>query len=220
MLVAEQKAIASRGLKYMIAFLLLWAGPYIYVDIQMPDSNGAYFLLSFVGIGLTFFLLYSLLRSSSAHDEATKTGIAGFFGLSLLHSIAVFAGLLLFVIPGLYLAMRWLPAFARLLKSDEGIIEALRWSWERTGGYQSALAVPFMWVMSLYLLGMGPILGWELLYQFTDYVSYETLDSLYEPSVVLSNIALAVGAAWYTTLGVASYVCLRGEARLEAETFE
>ena len=201
-------------------YVLLWAGPYIYVDINMPESNGAYFLLSFVGIGLNFFLLYSLTQSSDARGEKTHTGIIAYFGLSILHSVAISIGLILLILPGLYLALRWLPAFARLLKSHEGVVEALGWSWDRTKGHELALGLPFLGMTSIYLLGVGPIVGWEYLYNLTDYVSYETIDSLYIPSVVLTNIALALGLAWYTILGVACYSCLRDDVWGETAAFE
>lgn len=217
---AQQKAIAHAGAKFIAIYLVLWAGPYMYLDIAMPDANGAYLLLSFVGIGLNFFLLYSLLQVSDAGDEQTKTGFGAYFGLSILHSIAVFIGVLVFVLPGLYLALRWLPAFARVLKSDDGITEALRWSWEGTSGHERDLAIPFLLVTAVYLLGIGPLLATEFLYGRPEFISYETIESLTVSSAVFINIVMAVAAAWYTVLGVASYAWLRSDTSHVAAEFE
>lgn len=208
------------GVKFIVAYLVLWAGPYMYVDIAMPQSNGAYALLSFVGIGLNFFLLYSLMQVSDAGDEPTKTGFGAYFGLSILHSIAVFMGLVLLILPGLYLALRWLPAFARLLKSDDGITQALRWSWEQTSGRERDLALPFLFVMAAYLVGFGPLVATEVSYGSPEYVSYETIEGLDVPSAVFMNIVMAVAGAWYTVLGVASYAWLRSGTNHVAAQFE
>lgn len=219
-LASQIREIAGNAAKYIIVYVVLWAGAYIYIDLEMPDSTGAFFLMSFVGVGLNFFLLYSLVQSSDAADYGPKTGLASFFGLSLLHSIAIFAGLVFLIIPGLFLCIRWLPAFARLLNSDEGLIAAFDWSWDRTKGHELTLAGWFLGLIALYLIAFASIAVIEIYPEFDRDVSYETLESLLIPSVILSNVAMALGLVWYTLLGVASYVCLLHDGTEEAEEFE
>lgn len=219
-LLAHQKSIARNGAKYIIAYILLLAGPHIYLDIAMPDVDSAYLLLSVVGVGLNFFLLYALLQLRNAPDEATNSRIGAFFWLSIVHNTAVTIGLVVFVLPGIYLALRWLPAFTRLLKSEDGIMEALRWSWEETSGHERDLAIPFFFVILAYLLALAPLAATDVFYGSPEYVSYETLDSLYIPITVFTNLALAIATAWYTVLGVASYPWLRSDTNPVAQEFQ
>lgn len=219
-LASQLRAIAGNGAKYIIVYVVLWAGAYIYIDLEMPDSTGALFLMSFAGIGLNFFLLYSLVQSSDAADYGPKTGLASFFGLSILHTVAILVGLLFLIIPGLYLSIRWLPAFARLLNSDEGIIAAFDWSWDRTKGHVLSLTGWFMGLIALYLIAFASIAVFEFYTEFNRDVSSETLETLLIPSVILSNVAMALALVWYTLLGVASYVCLLHDGTEEAEQFE
>lgn len=207
-------------MKYIFVYILLGAVPHIYLDSEMPDVDSAYILLSVVGVCLNFFLLYALLQLGDAPDGATHSRIGAFFWLSIVHSVAVSIGLVVFVLPGMYLVLRWLPAFTRLLKSEDGIMEALRWSWEKTSGRERDLAIPFFFVMFAYVLALAPVLATDIFYGSPEYVSYETIDDLYIPITVFTNLALAVATAWYTALGVASYAWLRSDTNPVAHEFQ
>jgi hypothetical protein len=54
-------------------------------------------------------------------------------GVALLSGLATFVGLLLLVLPGLYIASRLSLASAVLVTEQRGVVDSLRGSWERTG---------------------------------------------------------------------------------------
>lgn len=201
----------------MVAYALSWALPYIYIDLNMPDANGAYFLMSFMGIGLNFALLYTLMLRSGLLESGAKAGVVTFVGLSLLHSVGVLFGFLVLVLPGIYLTLRWLPAFARLLSSDDTIPAALAWSWHRTGGSVGALGLAGVVPGLLWLAGIAAIFAPELYYELYPDSPWETV---YMSSVVIGNIVLPLFFVWYTVLGIAAFAVLRDQVSHDAAAFE
>ncbi|MEO0589748.1 MAG: hypothetical protein AAFZ11_04220 [Pseudomonadota bacterium] len=216
-LVAAQKHIASQGWVYIAAYVLLGSLPYIYLDLNMPEANGAYVLMSFVGIGLNFVLLYTLMLRSGLLESGAKAGIVTFFGLSILHSVGVAFGFLLLVLPGIYLTLRWLPAFARLLSSDDTIPAALAWSWHRTSANVGALGLAGVAPGLLWLACTAAMLAPELYYELYPNAPWETA---YMSSVVIGNISLSVFFVWYTVLGIAAFAVLRDQVSDDTAAFE
>lgn len=87
--------------------------------------------------------------------------VAGFFLLNLLGSIGVLAGLALLVLPGLYLAARWLVAGPILLVEREGPIAAMERSWHLTApmAWPLATLLALLWVPALLLAFGGGLLA-------------------------------------------------------------
>lgn len=76
--------------------------------------------------------------------EPLMPNVAGFFGLGIIGSAGVLAGLIFAILPGLYLAGRWLIAGPVMLVENNGVIAAMRRSWIATG--------PLAWSLSGLLL--------------------------------------------------------------------
>ena len=53
-------------------------------------------------------------------------------GLSLLLILAIFPGLILLYVPGIYLALRWSLSIHYLLDTDLGVIDCMKASWRAT----------------------------------------------------------------------------------------
>jgi hypothetical protein len=86
--------------------------------------------------GATFAAQYWITRSLLGRIgypiPRQPRGLA-FIGLALLSGIGILLGLVLLVVPGLVLAVRWSIANPWLLSSDESISDCLRRSWHQTG---------------------------------------------------------------------------------------
>jgi uncharacterized membrane protein len=65
---------------------------------------------------------------------ATRSRMMGMMGVSLLSTAGILLGLVLLIVPGLFVAARWAIAVPIMLEEDAGPGEALRTSWERTQG--------------------------------------------------------------------------------------
>lgn len=83
--------------------------------------------------------------------ETLPPNVAGFFLLNLLGNIGVLAGLVFLVLPGLYLAARWLLAGPILLVEREGAVAAMRRSWHLTApmAWPLATLLALLWVPPL-----------------------------------------------------------------------
>ena len=123
-----------------------------------PENIAEYFgsnvlsigILSAVGTVLSVGFLGSLYlafnsKSSASELEPMSALLAGvqkffpLFGAYFLSIFAVFFGLLLLILPGIYLGARLalFPAFVML--EDKGVIDSLKLSWEKTDEHGGAL---------------------------------------------------------------------------------
>lgn len=194
----EQLRIARLGAFWLAGYVAISTATYSLADIFFFEVDSLYFTTAIVVWVLGYILLVALMRDGAHQHETHGGGIAGYLGLSILTGVAIGVGLVFLVVPGLYFAMRWLPAFARLQKTGEGAIEAMRWSWDATQPFQKTLAVAMIGPVMLYALPIGMI-------YLQESFGEQWGDALYNSSFVLMNLAIAVSVAWQQLLGVAAY---------------
>lgn len=94
---------------------------------------------------------------------------------NILMAIIVTLGLCLFIIPGIYLALRLQFYAALIVEDDAGIIESLQRSWEITRGQEMSLfmlmlAMIGICILGLILLGIGIFVAMPLIYMMYAYV--------------------------------------------------
>ena len=77
-------------------------------------------------------VLVTRLATQRFVPEPLTPRVAGFFLLGIVGSIGVVVGLALAIVPGLYLAARWLVAGPIMLVERDGVTAALRRSWNIT----------------------------------------------------------------------------------------
>ncbi|MEM7779896.1 MAG: hypothetical protein AAF697_05835 [Pseudomonadota bacterium] len=209
---ACQLVVARGGAAYLIGYVLVVATMYSTADILYPQSNALYLTTALIGWILGYVLLALLMRTGSKEREAMPGGIAGYFGMSVLTSIAISVGLVLLVLPGLYLMMRWLPAFARLYSSGGGVVEALGWSWRQTVPIQKALGLAMIPALAPYVVIIVLGLSSEEAYASGRFALYDLL-------FVGINICISISVAWLQLLGVAAYRLIEREPEELVETF-
>ena len=100
-----QIAIAKAGAGAVLAYIVVTTALYSAADILMVE-DGVYFLISMAGWALGYLLLRYLMKASTAPGEAMLGGFGGYFALGLVSGVAIIAGLILLIIPGLYLFLR------------------------------------------------------------------------------------------------------------------
>jgi hypothetical protein len=127
----------------LLAVLFGLTGAAVMSDTQLSDSGavaGATFALSIAQL-VAELIVY---RTGLARLSIWRTGGAGIGGLFLLGiplNLGVGIGLLLLVLPGLYLSARWRLALPGLVAGDLTIGEALRASWDRTAPHWRPLMI-------------------------------------------------------------------------------
>lgn len=111
---------------------------------------------------VTFFISYHFVEYILRQDGLTASDLRGrhygaAFGAALLSGLGILVGMLLLVLPGLYVAARWSLANPLVIGEGMGATAALRESWERTADS----AWPIMG--ALLVLGLGVIAAFFLL---------------------------------------------------------
>lgn len=110
----------------------------------------------------------------SAYGQQARK-IITYLVANILMAIIVTLGLCLFIIPGIYLALRLQFYAALIVEDDAGIIESLQRSWEITRGqgmslFMLMLAMIGICILGLILLGIGIFVAMPLIYMMYAYV--------------------------------------------------
>jgi uncharacterized membrane protein len=89
----------------------------------------------------------------SAYGQAS-TKILTYFAASAIYLVIVTVGLILLVLPGIYLIIRMHYYTAAIVDEDAGIIESLKRSWQITKGQTLPVFVISLIIVALSFLGM------------------------------------------------------------------
>jgi predicted permease len=94
-----------------------------------------------VGVVGAYILFEVMLRETGFLARGTEDSFLPYVGLSILYTLAVSLGLILIIIPGLFLMARWSVAQPLLVTRGGGVTAAMRDSWERTRGNEFPILV-------------------------------------------------------------------------------
>lgn len=110
----------------------------------------------------------------SAYGQQSRK-IITYLVASFFMGIIVFFGICLFVLPGIYLALRLQFYTAFIVEEDAGIMESMKRSWEITRGEVASLfllmlAMIGIGLLGFILLGVGIFIALPLIYMMYGYV--------------------------------------------------
>lgn len=139
-------------LAYIAAAAVLgFAQPLVGVNI----SGIIGFIAYFVG---QYWLFHGLLKRRGML-ETGRWHVFAFVGLALVLAIPIFLGLAALVLPGLFLAARWIAAPAFVVARGEGVFSAINDSWRtargNTGKLAEAVVVMFLITIALSIITSG-----------------------------------------------------------------
>lgn len=141
---------------------------------------------------------YWIVRQALAREGLLAADLSGapisYVGVSILSNIGIMLGLVLLVIPGILLLLRWTPAIPLVLgverlRSNDALGEA----WKRTKGHWLAIA-------AAYALTLIPLAGGILAYAWEVYELPQQL-----AAIGVANILLNLWGASTWLLSVAVY---------------
>jgi hypothetical protein len=175
------------------------------IDLYGTSANT---VSTFASIGGGFLLLRAMLIGAGLLEPGVANRFGAYFGLSVLAGLGILLGLVLLVIPGIVLLVRWLPAYAILLSEDIKVTEALSQSWDRTRSQFWPIFAAVLIVLALGLVAAG-------IYASSDISSAVPL----EAAMIAGNLALTLTSAVFTALGVAVYRLLGAKSDTLGEVF-
>jgi hypothetical protein len=117
------------------AAILLGAIVLLVVSQLLVDSyvkSASLAVSGMINLLIQFAVTRSALDRSGMLPQDAGKKFFSFWGMNILSNIAILVGCMLLILPGLYLAARWLIAGPALIVEDRSAGEGLRESWERT----------------------------------------------------------------------------------------
>jgi hypothetical protein len=155
-------------------------------------------------LAFQYQITFTLLEQSGLAERGERARIWALLGLSIVMEVAILIGLVLLVIPGIYLLLRWTVAVPVLVAKRAGVFEALKRSGEEMEGrYWPVLGVCLVFGSTL-LLGAGAMVA------LGPHAS--------PPSSIATDILLSAGLVGYWYAAVAVYIAGRPYGKV-AEVF-
>ena len=192
----------------VLLYLALMIGGAMLVDTN-DWGEGADFAILAVDIGATFALTMILIVEAVPGGRMGSRGFGTYFGLSFLTGIAIGAGFLLLIVPGLYLWARWAPAYGFALAEDMDVSTAMGESWDATRGH----VVPILLAMLVpAAVSMAGALAFLLVIDEYAAVSW--------PLALGGNALVYLGSVLSTAVGMAVFSLLARSGGATAEVFE
>jgi hypothetical protein len=182
---------ARPALIYFVAVTVIsCAITYFTVAMTAPLQSLAIQLLKMVvSIVAGYLLLDAMLRKTGLRSDSAGDTFMTFFGLSLLSGIAVAIGMVLLIIPGLFLIARWSIAQPLVVARGGGVMQAFGESWERTRGNEFQI---LMAMLALLIIFIAILIAATLLFEKTDIIG-----------IVVSQIGSSAMSATALAMGVA-----------------
>jgi hypothetical protein len=134
---------ANAGMFVLTAVLLTTIS--VGLDVGDQDGSRSVIIDSLASLVAQYLVTRHLI---DAHwPEGRRAGLLPVFGVLLVSTLAILFGMILLIVPGIILAVRWLPVVPILIFRNQGVAEALRESWEATQGSGTSI---FAAIVALY----------------------------------------------------------------------
>lgn len=189
----EQTRIVRAGLNYLLAYIWVISAVYILVDVWWAQDV-SYFLTNLLSVLAGYWLLIKLMQKAKYLPNERRGGFGTYFVVSIITFILIAAGLLLLIIPGIYLTLRLLPVLPIAIVNGPGTSLRVAESWRVTASSQGGLAVASLGPISVLAAGFA-------VYLLSDWSN----DAVFYTSVVIGNTLLSIGFAWLTVLSLAAF---------------
>lgn len=177
------------------------------VDAGSSLTSAAFELgVAILSVIAGYFVLSKLLESAG-RLKATDTRIWAYVGMSILSMIGIVLGMLLLLIPGLILLVRWSAASGFLIGGRRGIAESLGASWEATRGY----SWPIFFAGLVLFLGLIIIAG-----AFGGMLAFTGIDLMI---ALGSSIGEAAGNVLAFAFGIGVYTLVADDSTETADVF-
>jgi hypothetical protein len=112
-----------------VALALLVGGNLL---IDQMGSKSSLTTAGILELAVQLYVMRAALEKSGLLPDNSKARLWAFWWMGLISTLAIMAGCVLLILPGLYLAARWFLSGPVLIAEDRSAIESLRESWHLT----------------------------------------------------------------------------------------
>lgn len=147
----------SGGLRAGIALCILTISGVAIDTGMVPEDfwRAANFAISILTLAFQYWLTRTMLEEVMG-SSAAGPRFGALFGMGIVATLGILLGLVLLIIPGIVLLVRWSIAVPILLNSEEGVFGALGESWRATEGHFWPILVA---LLAIYGCGVAVAIG-------------------------------------------------------------
>ncbi len=171
-------------------------------DAAPLSQLGATPLRIAVGVFFSFSLLKIMVDRTGLRSRGDADIFLPYFGLTILYGLAVAVGLILVVLPALFLIARWSLAQPLVVARGEGVMKAFGESWERTSGNDFPIIVV---VLLFWLVPIAISIAAGVMFPKGDLTG-----------IVITQLATTVASLLTLAMGVALYGMIIGAPKAAA----
>lgn len=157
-------------------------------------------------IVMSYFLLAQFLESAGRLPDRS-TRIWAYVGLSILGMLGMVLGLMLLIVPGIILMVRWAASSGYLIGARTGIVDALGQSWEATRGH----SWPIFFAGLVLFLGIAIFSG-----AIAGAAGFSEIQLLIAAT---SSVAEALANALMLAFGIGVYILIHDDTEETADVF-
>jgi hypothetical protein len=185
------------GLRAAFAMALLTSLG-ISMDLGWVTNAGAGFLINAAALGLQFWVTAAVLESLGLRISSGPR-FPAFFLLGIVTSLGILLGVVLLVLPGIFLFVRWSIATPAVIATNDRLSDAMSYSWRETEPNSWPILLAFVVIYGAAAAGVA--VGFLLEQQTTPY------------GTILLEVSLNGGliAGWHA--GVAIYAETQHKSR-------
>lgn len=148
LLLAAVRELFGTTVKPIVIYVSVMTVLFSLLDLANAGS-GQFSLNSILSTVSGYLLMRALVLDTGLAREGEVAGFGSYFGIGLLEGLAYLIGLILLVVPGIILIVRWTPSIPLLMCERRGVSQSMRLSWAKTKGH-------FWPLLGLTLLGGVP----------------------------------------------------------------
>lgn len=102
------------------------------LDLSDPDGSRSVIVDGLASLVAQYLVTRRLIEDR--WPSGSHAGALPVIAVLIVSSLAILLGMVLLIVPGIILAVRWFPVVPMLVARNEGVADALRQSWEKTRG--------------------------------------------------------------------------------------
>ena len=198
------RLIRLNAMRAILALAVLTAGG-LAIDLYAEDPVRMGWILGILQFGFQYVMTGELL--ADLDRRATEAGgIGSFFLVTLLTWLGIMVGLVLLIIPGVILAVRWSMAGPTILAEPVGITGAFNKSWEATKDHFWPIFVVLIATIVPTTIGMIAIF-------------IEPVEARHVPALLVYNIGINIGLILGWHAAVAIYIAAEPQPKRLEEIF-
>lgn len=177
------------------------------IDETDTLASGLFELISAVVSIIASYLLAQALLAERGRLRTGGTRIWAYVGMSILSVLGIVFGIVLLIVPGVILLVRWSAATGYLIGERAGVVDSLTQSWHATRGHGWPIFFAGLVLFVGFLVAAGIVGG------IAEIRGSEPLIA------VLSGLAEAIGSAFSVAFGIAVYLLVSDGAQEFKEVF-